>query len=72
MLEYPPGEKGSITVHENDLLRLAEGEFLNDVIVDFYFKYLQHTVLAGGPRACDTFIFNSYFYTRLTSRDRSG
>lgn len=36
----PPPAKGGISVTNEDLHCLSEGEFLNDVIIDFYLKYL--------------------------------
>lgn len=39
LLVYPPPPaKGGITVTNEDLRCLKEGEFLNDVIIDFYLK----------------------------------
>lgn len=34
----PPPAKGGISVTNEDLHCLSEGEFLNDVIIDFYLK----------------------------------
>jgi len=34
----PPPAKGGISVTNEDLHCLNEGEFLNDVIIDFYLK----------------------------------
>ncbi len=34
----PPPSTGGITVTSDDLACLDEGEFLNDVIIDFYLK----------------------------------
>ena len=40
LLTYPPPpEKGGINITNEDLYCLQEGEFLNDVIIDFYLKY---------------------------------
>lgn len=36
----PPPATGGITVTNEDLFCLNEGEFLNDVIIDFYFKFV--------------------------------
>ena len=34
----PPPQPGGITVTSEDIPCLTEGEFLNDVIIDFYLK----------------------------------
>ncbi|KAK1876311.1 Sentrin-specific protease 7 [Dissostichus eleginoides] len=48
LIQYPaPPSKGRISVTKEDLFRLRDGEFLNDVIIDFYLKYL---ILEGGAR----------------------
>lgn len=39
LIQYPAAPcKGRITVTKEDLACLASGEFLNDVIIDFYLK----------------------------------
>lgn len=38
ILYPPPPSKGGITVTTEDLECLKSGEFLNDVIIDFYLK----------------------------------
>ena len=45
---------------------LGEDQFLNDVIIDFYLKYLTLEVLSPSDRN-RTHVFSSYFYKRLTS-----
>lgn len=51
------------TVDFHDLLRLDEGEFLNDNLIDFYMIYCfkQHNVPEDK-----VFFFNTFFYSRLT------
>uniref|UniRef100_A0A0E9VXC1 Ubiquitin-like protease family profile domain-containing protein n=1 Tax=Anguilla anguilla TaxID=7936 RepID=A0A0E9VXC1_ANGAN len=39
MVYPPPPAKGGIVVTNEDLHCLNTGEFLNDVIIDFYLKY---------------------------------
>lgn len=39
---YPKGEKDAVTIRESDKQRLLiSREFLNDVIIEFYLKYIQ-------------------------------
>uniref|UniRef100_UPI00398F47AA sentrin-specific protease 7 isoform X2 n=1 Tax=Pristiophorus japonicus TaxID=55135 RepID=UPI00398F47AA len=67
----PPPTKGGLTVTTEDLDCLEAGEFLNDVIIDFYLKYL---LLEKAPKelAERTHIFSSFFYRRLTRKDNAG
>ncbi|XP_072369677.1 sentrin-specific protease 7-like isoform X1 [Scyliorhinus torazame] len=67
----PPPTKGGLAVTTEDLECLEEGEFLNDVIIDFYLKYL---LLEKAPKelAEHTHIFSSFFYRRLTRKDNAG
>ncbi|XP_072901305.1 sentrin-specific protease 7 isoform X3 [Hemitrygon akajei] len=66
----PPPTKGGLAVTTEDLECLEEGEFLNDVIIDFYLKYL---LLEKAPKelAERTHIFSSFFYRRLTRKDNA-
>ncbi|XP_011707812.1 PREDICTED: uncharacterized protein LOC105462704 isoform X2 [Wasmannia auropunctata] len=62
----PPPAKGGIAINTEDYLCLAEDQFLNDVIIDFYLKYLTLEVLPEFDQH-RTHVFSSYFYKRLTS-----
>ncbi|KAM4041794.1 sentrin-specific protease 6 isoform 2-T2 [Anomaloglossus baeobatrachus] len=64
----PPPAKGGISVTNEDLHCLTEGEFLNDVIIDFYLKYLILEKLR--EKADKIHIFSSFFYKRLNQRER--
>ncbi|XP_043926037.1 sentrin-specific protease 6 isoform X2 [Protopterus annectens] len=65
----PPPSKGGISVTNEDLHCLTEGEFLNDVIIDFYLKYLVLEKLKKQD-AERIHIFSSFFYKRLNQRER--
>nr|XP_031839540.1 uncharacterized protein LOC116430050 isoform X2 [Nomia melanderi] len=62
----PPPAKGGIAINTEDYLCLGEDQFLNDVIIDFYLKYLTLEVLSESDQQ-RTHVFSSYFYKRLTS-----
>ncbi|XP_023580831.1 sentrin-specific protease 6 isoform X2 [Trichechus manatus latirostris] len=64
----PPPAKGGISVTNEDLHCLNEGEFLNDVIIDFYLKYLVLEKLKK-EEADRIHIFSSFFYKRLNQRE---
>ncbi|XP_049751775.1 sentrin-specific protease 6 isoform X2 [Elephas maximus indicus] len=65
----PPPAKGGISVTNEDLHCLNEGEFLNDVIIDFYLKYLVLEKLKK-EEADRIHIFSSFFYKRLNQREK--
>ncbi|XP_029705420.1 sentrin-specific protease 6 isoform X2 [Takifugu rubripes] len=69
MVYPPPPAKGGITVTNEDLHCLNDGEFLNDVIIDFYLKYLVLEKLKKED-ALRIHIFSSFFYKRLNQRER--
>uniref|UniRef100_A0A8C7IZW1 Ubiquitin-like protease family profile domain-containing protein n=1 Tax=Oncorhynchus kisutch TaxID=8019 RepID=A0A8C7IZW1_ONCKI len=66
----PPPSKGGIAVTTEDLECLDNGQFLNDVIIDFYLKYL---LLERVPQdvADRAHVFSSFFYKQLTRRDNA-
>ncbi|KAM3607019.1 uncharacterized protein V6R79_000719 [Siganus canaliculatus] len=70
LIQFPPPPlKGGITVTMEDLQCLDSGMFLNDVIIDFYLKYLLHK--ASDAVAQRSHIFSSFFYKQLTRRDNA-
>ncbi|XP_042604682.1 sentrin-specific protease 7b isoform X2 [Cyprinus carpio] len=71
LIQYPPPpSKGGITVTTEDLECLKDGEFLNDVIIDFYLKYLL-LERADKDVAERSHIFSSFFYKQLTRKNTS-
>ncbi|XP_061668319.1 sentrin-specific protease 6 [Syngnathoides biaculeatus] len=69
MVYPPPPAKGGILVTNEDLHCLHDGEFLNDVIIDFYLKYLVLEKLKKED-AQRIHVFSSFFYRRLTQREK--
>ena len=68
MVVYPPSLKsGGIPITNLDLACLDEGTYLNDIIIDFYLKFICETVMTKEQKD-KTYIFNSYFYKRLTQK----
>uniref|UniRef100_A0A1B6JN05 Ubiquitin-like protease family profile domain-containing protein n=1 Tax=Homalodisca liturata TaxID=320908 RepID=A0A1B6JN05_9HEMI len=67
MVYPPPPEKGGIPINTEDYACLGEDQFLNDVIIDFYLKYVVEKTLSPEDRA-RTHVFSSFFYKRLTTK----
>merc|ERR1719495_2588488 len=69
--QYPPDGAGNVSVTNEDYNCLEAEQFLNDVIIDFYLKYLQHGKFSHIKEVMDrTHMFTTYFYNRLTTRPR--
>lgn len=65
-LTYPRNGKKRATVNFDDLSRLDDDEFLNDSIIAFFMRYLEHYLEQEQPAiAKRTHFFNSYFYEKL-------
>ncbi|XP_036335926.1 uncharacterized protein LOC118746207 [Rhagoletis pomonella] len=68
LLIYPPG-KGGISINTEDYLCLATDQYLNDIIIDFYLKWVHNNVIPQTQRD-RAFIFSTFFYKRLTTLTR--
>ncbi|KAI4209503.1 MAG: hypothetical protein LQ351_007580 [Letrouitia transgressa] len=70
-LTYPMEGKKRTTVDWGDLERLDEGEFLNDNLIAFYLRFLEHKMEQKTPDvARRVYIFNTFFYERLSSTSK--
>lgn len=65
LLIYPPG-KGGLPINTEDYLCLAQDQFLNDVIIDFYLKYL--VLNLPKEQQEKVHVFSTFFYKRLTTK----
>ncbi|PGH11894.1 hypothetical protein AJ79_04586 [Helicocarpus griseus UAMH5409] len=67
-LVYPPKGKKRAEVELHDLERLGDGEFLNDNLIGFYLRFLEHHMERNKPElAKRVYYFNSYFFASLTN-----
>ena len=67
--QYPPDMAGNLTITNDDYSCLEAEQFLNDVIIDFYLKYLQFGKFTNKQEVMNrTHIFTTFFYKRLTTR----
>ncbi|KAJ8931084.1 hypothetical protein NQ314_016048 [Rhamnusium bicolor] len=66
LLTYPPEGRGRISINTEDYVCLAQDQFLNDVIIDFYLKYLVENLPADQKLKVHT--FSTFFYKRLTTK----
>uniref|UniRef100_A0A3Q2CIY4 SUMO specific peptidase 6a n=1 Tax=Cyprinodon variegatus TaxID=28743 RepID=A0A3Q2CIY4_CYPVA len=64
----PPPAKGGISVTNEDLHCLNDGEFLNDVIIDFYLYLVLEKLKKEDAHRIH--VFSSFFYKRLNQRER--
>ena len=70
-LVYPKTGKKRETVDFQDLERLDDDEFLNDNLIGFYLRYLEHYLEREKPEiAKKVYFFNSYFFERLTQAQK--
>jgi sentrin-specific protease 7 len=67
-LIYPRQGKKKAEVDSYDLERLRDGEFLNDNLIGFYLRFLEHHLERTTPElAKRVYFFNSYFFATLTN-----
>lgn len=66
ILIYPPTGKGGIPINTKDYICLGIDQYLNDVIIDFYLKYVHNEILTEEQRN-KTHIFSTFFYNTLTN-----
>ena len=57
---------GTVEMSSKDLLTLEDHEFLNDSVIEFFIKNLQHKKMPP-EKAARCHIFNSFFYEKLTN-----
>uniref|UniRef100_A0A915PSV9 Ubiquitin-like protease family profile domain-containing protein n=1 Tax=Setaria digitata TaxID=48799 RepID=A0A915PSV9_9BILA len=70
LLNYPR-DQPTISIHYADVEYLRPNEMLNDTIIEFYLKYIQME-LVSPERRPSIFIFNPFFYSRLTQMPPTG
>lgn len=70
-LVYPKTGKKKAEVEKQDLERLHDSEFLNDNLIGFYVRFLEHHLERTRPDlAKRMYFFNSYFFASLTNTPR--
>ena len=69
-LVYPLEGKKKATVEWSDLEKLDEGEYLNDNLLGFYLRYLEHKRDSDPEAPENIYWFNTFFYTSLTKNVR--
>jgi Ulp1 family protease len=69
--QYPPpgspGAAGSIQLTLDDYQCLEDDSFLNDSVIEFYMRWIQHELLSESDRK-RTHFFATFFYNKLTKR----
>ncbi|XP_032580758.1 protein HBT1 [Drosophila sechellia] len=66
LFTYPPTGTGGLSITIKDFMCLKEGSYLNDIIIDFYLRWLKNNIIPEGQRD-GTHIFSTFFYKRLTT-----
>lgn len=67
-LVFPPTGKNRATVDEIDIPRLDEKEFLNDNLINFYIRYLEHKLEKERPELSrKVYFFSTFFFEKLRS-----
>lgn len=70
-LLFPKDGKKKASVEFSDLERLEEAEFLNDNLIGFYLRYLEHRLEETKPEiAKKVYFFNTFFFASLTNTQR--
>ncbi|KAH8710689.1 Ubiquitin-like-specific protease 2 [Beauveria bassiana] len=68
-LVYPASGRNRTSVEKEDILKLDEGEFLNDNLINFYLRYLQTNIGRDHPEFVSrVHIMSTFFFEKLTSR----
>ena len=71
-LTYPKDGKKPENVGFDDLWRLDDDEFLNDTLIGFFIRYLQHRTEVERPELLRKMhFFNSYFFDTLNKGTKS-
>ena len=71
-LIYPKSGKKRAEVEFRDLERLDDNEFLNDNLIGFFLRFLEHDLQHSHPDLAQRiYFFNSYFFATLTSTART-
>lgn len=71
LLTYPQKGKKSVIMNTQNYLTLADGEWLDDVVILFYLEYLFNEKLTDVQRD-RTCMFDTYFYPYLTNMNLNG
>lgn len=67
-LLFPRDGKRQARVDKENIERLDEGEFLNDNLIGFYLRWLEHRLGQDNPELAKRIYFqNTYFYSSLTT-----
>ncbi|RMZ83988.1 hypothetical protein DV737_g1262, partial [Chaetothyriales sp. CBS 132003] len=70
-LAYPRESRKREIVEYSDLLRLDEDQFLNDSLISFFIRYLQHQLELSNPDLLKKMhFFNTYFFDTLTKNSK--
>ncbi|KAI5452721.1 hypothetical protein NCC49_000470 [Naganishia albida] len=76
MREWPSNGRTEVIITNGDFFRLEEAEYLNDILIEFGLKYewskIAEEALEGRLKREDIHVFNSFFYKKLSARNKPG
>ncbi|XP_047432646.1 sentrin-specific protease 7b isoform X2 [Mugil cephalus] len=73
LVQYPVSPcKGRITISQEDMSCLEDGNYLNDVIIDFYLKFLLMEGVEDDSVSKRSHVFSSFFFKQLSRRRTAG
>jgi hypothetical protein len=60
-------------VTPDDFIKLDDGEYLNDTLINFYLKYHHQLMMKANEDVAKlVYIFNTFFYEKLAQKNREG
>lgn len=65
-------DKFRIEIHRKDIMTLQDTRWLNDEIINFYFKLMQQRSEDNSAEFPKVFAFNSFFFTKLQREGYNG
>lgn len=66
---YPPNSSDAVSITSNEVLRLRDGIYLNDSLIDFDLRLIMDETINESPVKNMTHIFSSFFFQKLSNTE---